>query len=194
MPDGAHGDIKPQNVFISTCPHGKVVAKMADFGHSFLPHAGDENVLFRPAKSWPWYAPEYHHRGFPIAQGQKQDAYSFGMLCFWVVFYEELLAEAQNILDRKGVSSSAPEQNRHVYTLLENWKREGNLEAIALKKVTARFSHLEKDILTQLFQFTLACDPEKRGESFMKFECLLKPVEPERYTLTTSAINTAYEI
>ena len=162
---------------------------MADFGYSFLSNDGNKNVLFEPAKSWPWYAPEHHHRGFSIEQGQRQDAFSFGMLCFWVLFQTELSAEAQISLDKEGALGSAAERN--VCSLLQMWKLEKKLEAVALEMVAARFNSTERDVLTHFFKSTLTCDPNKREKDFQKLESLLKRFNPERYVPTILALDLA---
>lgn len=153
---------------------------MADFGWSFLPHEGDENAIFKPAESPPWSAPEYHHRGFSIEQGQKQDVFSFGMLCFWVLFHAELSAEARNSLNEKGDTNFAAQQSKHVYSLLGEWKREKKLQAVALDMVAVRFNNTRKEILTQFFKITLAHDPNERHRDFERLENLFKQLLPKR--------------
>ena len=155
---------------------------MADFGWSFLAHDGDTNVIIL-AKSPPWNAPEYHHRGFTIEQAQKQDVFSFGMLCFWVMFHADISAKARDSLNGTGYPNSAIQQSREIYILLEKWKVEGRLQAVALDMVAARGDHTTttKEILTQLFVSTLANDPNEREKDFEGLENIFKQLDPNWY-------------
>ncbi|KAL8726452.1 MAG: hypothetical protein Q9166_006705 [cf. Caloplaca sp. 2 TL-2023] len=82
-----HGDIKPENVLIfnenNENSYG-YYAKLSDFGYSTW-FARDDELIKMP-KSQPWCAPEWHHRGFRVSDAMKMDAYSFGMLSFWLLF------------------------------------------------------------------------------------------------------------
>ena len=157
-------------MFISVCPHGKILAQVADFGWSFLPHDGDKKIIY-PAKSRPWNAPEYHHRGFTIEQVQKQDVFSFGMLCFWVMFHTSISAEAGDSLDGH-------------CSLLEDWKVKRKLQAIALDMVAASdHSKMTKEILARLFSSTLAHDPNERDIDFERLENMFRKLDPTWYIL-----------
>src|SRR5438034_3833483 len=81
-----HGDIKPGNVLVFIDDSGGYTAKVVDFGYSTLA-AGDDDLIMMP-KSRPWNAPEHHHRGFKLSQAMAMDAYSFGLLCLWLLFNE----------------------------------------------------------------------------------------------------------
>ena len=83
--DIIHGDIKPQNTLIFDNVFGGYTAKVADFGYS-TQYTLPQDLIFMP-RSWPWAAPEWHHRGFTPAQATKMDTYSFGMLVLWMLFY-----------------------------------------------------------------------------------------------------------
>ena len=82
-----HGDIKPENVLVFSENDGAYVAKVTDFGYSTL-FTTDSDLIKMP-KSWPWTAPERHHREILPIQARKMDAYSFGMLCLWLLFYNK---------------------------------------------------------------------------------------------------------
>ena len=157
---------------------------MADFGWSFLLHESDRNLIY-PAKSSPWNAPEYHHRGFTIEQTQKQDVFSFGMLCFWVMFHAEISAKARDSLNGKGYSNSAFQQSGEIYILLEEWKVKGRLQAVALDMIAARsdLTTTTKEILMQLFVSTLAHDPKERETDFEELENMFKQLDTKRYIL-----------
>lgn len=169
-------------MFIYVCPHAKISAQMADFGWSFLPRDGDRNVIDLP-KSLPWYAPEYHHRGFTIEQAQKQDVFSFGVLCFWVLFHADISAKARDSRNGKGYSNSAIQQTREIHILLEEWKIEGRLQAVAVDMVAASGDHTTttKEVLRQLFVSTLAHDPNERESNFEGLENMFKQLDPKWY-------------
>ena len=59
--------------------------KVTDFGYS-TQYAGIDDLIFIP-KSEPWYAPEWHHRGFTPAQAMRMDSYSFGLVVLWLLCY-----------------------------------------------------------------------------------------------------------
>ena len=70
----------------------KYTAKATDFGYS-TQYAGMTDLISMP-KSDPWYAPEWHHRGFTPAQATKMDSYSFSMLVLWLLSYS---TEAESV-------------------------------------------------------------------------------------------------
>lgn len=79
-----HGDLKPENVLIFKGTSGAYTAKVTDFGYSNI--ATDKGEYFYLPKSWPWNAPEHHHRACKLVAAQKMDIFSFGMLCLWIMF------------------------------------------------------------------------------------------------------------
>lgn len=94
-----HGDIKPQNFLIyidneSKHPDNIVPeithAKLADFGYAGWNMNPSEEVSLRLPESWPWTAPEYHHRAFSIQQAKQLEIFSFGLSCLWFLFHDRL--------------------------------------------------------------------------------------------------------
>ncbi|CAD6584160.1 MAG: hypothetical protein ASARMPRED_001618 [Alectoria sarmentosa] len=82
-----HGDIKPENILISkTEDSAAYVAQVTDFGYSTM-HT--DHLIHMP-RSRGWNAPEWHHRGFTYRDAEKMDVYSFGLLCLWLFFFDEL--------------------------------------------------------------------------------------------------------
>jgi serine/threonine protein kinase len=78
-----HGDIKPQNVLIFMDQRGtSFTAKLTDFGYSTI--TANTELIFMP-KSSPWHAPEHQSSGVTRSEAKAMDAYSLGMLCFWLV-------------------------------------------------------------------------------------------------------------
>lgn len=152
---------------------------MADFGYSYLPHEGDERFVIHLAKSQPWSAPEHHHRGFSIEQAQKQDVYSFGMLCFWVLFQAEISAKFPEFAREIPGSEFANQNNIHSFELLGHWKDEKRLRDVALELVTNCFGDREKDVLMQFFNCTLAHETNEREGNIWAVEDLLTQLDLE---------------
>lgn len=93
--DIVHGDVKPENVLVFNNECGLPVPKVADFGFSCL-GAKDTDVIKMP-KTPPWEAPEWHDRGFPISAAKKADFYSFGLLCVWILFNDQLVEPSPDV-------------------------------------------------------------------------------------------------
>lgn len=63
---------------------------LADFGFSKF---GARDELIQLSRSEPWDAPEWHPRYFVLGDAIKTDIYSFGLVCLWMFFRNEMLAE-----------------------------------------------------------------------------------------------------
>lgn len=82
-----HGDVKPANVLLKKVKN-RYTAKIIDFGHSQIKNQDD---IYRMAVSRPFQAPELDEGGVSsYAAAKRTDVYSFGMLCFWVLFHKYL--------------------------------------------------------------------------------------------------------
>jgi serine/threonine protein kinase len=139
-----HGDIKPENVLIFKDDSSKYVAKVADFGYSTV-FAGSGGILM--PRSATWVAPEW--KGgceFRFCDARKMDAYSFGMLCLWLLLF-----------DFPG-------------PLNLNTLRERDTDMIAfaneLVKQKADLSVLQRQNLSKIFSLTLNDNPDKRTLDF----------------------------
>ena len=122
-----HGDIKPQNVLVFKDATGKTEVKVADFGYSTLA-TDDEGTAYLP-KSRPWNTPEHHFGEFTAAEAKKTDVYSFGMLCLWVLFGNNLSAiQTTAVGATELIAFDAPFGPR---ALLERLKDEDILEQTA---------------------------------------------------------------
>lgn len=146
-----HGDVKPQNVLIFKDEFGKYVAKVTDFGYSTV-FAGSGGILM-PC-STPWVAPEWEEGyEFRFCDAKKMDAYSFGMLCFWLLLF-----------DFPG-------------PLNLNTLRRGDTDMMALANELverkADLNVLQRQKLSELFSLTLINKPDERTLDFDKIlSCL----------------------
>ena len=133
------------------------MAKVIDFGYSTL-FATDSDPIIVPY-SPPWTAPEQHHRQILPAQARKMDAYSFGMLCLWLLFYNRL---GQDCNFEKDITGSQISVLNH---------------ASALIRATAVSENQNMDDIQEIFRLTLAQDPIDRASSFDTFLQLLSSHE-----------------
>jgi hypothetical protein len=142
--------------------------------------------------SQPWSAPEWHHRGFRIYAAKKTDVYSFGMLCLWVLFRDELLryvadAEANTV----PVSLDAPWVGSCWKVRLEELKKEDNLTNIA-DDLISRAVYLtvpQRVALGKFFEGTLCRDWKSRESNFEKLIGFLN-----RDTYVQISLNTGCRI
>jgi serine/threonine protein kinase len=164
-----HGDLKPGNVLVFKDETGNYIARVADFGYST--HFCDTNDLVSMPKSIPWNAPEHHHRGFSMPRAKKMDVYSFGALCFWLLF------------ERSGSTFSSPaagatsERRESLKDLFMRHNNEDGLLDLALSLVAEEES-LNGDTRTRLinfFQASLTKGPEDRIDDVSKLVLLLVP-------------------
>ena len=183
--DGVHGDIKPHNILMFVQSKDQfnrefVYAKIADFGYSFIATVDHGDALIYPARSLPWQAPEYHHRGFMISQVRTQDAYSFGLLCFWLLFTERINKDGcgslASLKGQTGFISFAEDDQRDENNMLESLKENDGLRNVAQELVqrNAELDQEQKLNLHLLFDLTLVSDPRKRPAEFEKLASLLQ--------------------
>lgn len=151
-----HGDIKPENILISSENDGRYVAKVTDFGYSTL-FTTDNDPITMP-NSGLWTAPEWHHREILPSQARKMDAYSFGMLCLWVLFYNK---EAN--------------RDRSFKMDLEDSHRKVSDYASQLLRAKPDLENREKNHLQKVFGSILAQDPAERTANFGELLELLSP-------------------
>lgn len=154
-----HGDIKPENILISSENDSRYVAKVIDFGYSTLFTTNSDQITM--PDSGLWTAPERHHRGgFPPTQAKKMDAYSFGMVCLWLLFYNEGASRDRNF--KKDLKESHKELSCYASGLL---------------RASADLENWEKDNMRHVFGLTLAHNPAERTENFNE---LLELISPHR--------------
>jgi len=115
----------------------------------------------------PWNAPEYNHRKFPNAAAKKMDAYSFAMLCVWL-----LLDESHWVVDAESAVK-----------LLRQMKETNNFGDKVCELIESLVPEgIVADKLVYLFRMTLVEDPFERTLSMQDLAELLNP---DRYALTT---------
>lgn len=155
-----HGDLKPQNILIfdGKDDSKSYVPKVADFGFSTRFAAGNDKRRIQMPGTWPWHALEWHHRftTTDIVVAKKLDAYSFGLLCAWILFYNTAANEKHD--------------------LYNDFEPEGAIPVpIGELLVLRGFSQDQEDRLRKLFEISLAKDPAKRSWDFKQLIQLLSP-------------------
>ena len=127
----------------------------------------------------PWNAPEYHDRYFRPEEAKQMDVYSFGLLCFWLVFQAgssgNLRLPPDTIL--KSGQFFSFERDEPENNLLQVWK--GNDRLINwlcwLIEEDDRFDSVAKSRWLLFFRSTLAFEPQSRC---VEFEILLDGLTP----------------
>lgn len=161
---------------------GGYIAKVVDFGYS-TQSVRDDELITMPA-SWPWSAPEYHHRGFTPSQAAKMDVYSFGMLCLWLLFRENFSETSPILTDilngKRGSTISTQQCNKYDrWNILDELKSQDKLVTFAHQIVmtTTIFNDEQKSALDLFFSSTLVTDPVVRISDFRQ---LLRFLDPNR--------------
>lgn len=156
----------------------RIIAKVADFG--FAACFQGQNGLISIPKSEPWNAPEYHHRPIRPEQAKQMDVYSFGMLCFWLIFGTgfpgDLPLPPSMVLDSGQFINF--ERCQSEKNLLRDWKsdRYKLVEWVSwLIHEDGHFDSSMKDKLVQFFQSTLAFDPMMRCKELALLIDILVP-------------------
>ncbi|OCK76319.1 TPR-like protein [Lepidopterella palustris CBS 459.81] len=161
-----HGDLGNRNILVFEVSPGNFVAKVSDFGYSsMVPGTGS---VYLP-RTKPWYAPEWHHRAFPLLQAVKMDIFSYGLLCLWILFQDvqdfPTMNDLEVIKGKKG--------------LLDLSDR---LIANAIGLCT-----MEKTNLGSFFRLTLAYDQDARTDDFSALIQLLSNNSPTPYSAATKS-------
>jgi serine/threonine protein kinase len=167
-----HGDIKPQNMLVFQYATGKIIVKVADFGYSTLA-IGEAGVVYLP-KSRPWNAPEHHFGEFTPLAAKQTDVYSFGLLCLWVLFRNEGIAQKSmgNIAEFESFDAFAGPR-----TPLEQLKDDDGVERLASQLMEsvplADLSAENRVRLKEFFSLTVSRSTEKRTSDIVKLVGLL---------------------
>ncbi len=154
-----HGDIKPENILVSSENEARHVAKVTDFGYSTL-FSTDTHPITMP-ESGIWTAPERHHREILPREARKMDAYSFGMLCLWLLFFN------------KGTN-----RDRNFEKNLEDSQKKVSDYASELLRASSDLDSREKNDMQKLFRSTIVKDSAERTANFDELLQLLSPYRP----------------
>lgn len=138
--------------------NGLFIAKITDFGYSTILTATDDNHFVYMPKSDPWYAPEYHHRGFTFPDAKRMEIFSYGLFCLWFLFYD---AEADF------PNASLLKERKSAQQLLSLVRE---LMANVVVPTTFPISNLER-----FFDSALAHLPEERATGLGELLSLLDP-------------------
>ncbi|KAI0811763.1 hypothetical protein GGR55DRAFT_641691 [Xylaria sp. FL0064] len=174
-----HGDVKPGNVLVFE--DHEPVPKLADFG--FAAFASNKDIKIVGTEIW--RAPEISSRlTHTLKQARLSDAFSFGILCLWVIFRQDLLEDyaAQYQVPEK--RSGWLEPASRWFGLGSPKRLDPDIHRIGLhnspisSKNTAKTLAMElvdnvsdnvwKNRLTQLFNSTLEANAEKRSQYLKK--------------------------
>ncbi|KAF8537380.1 hypothetical protein BDD12DRAFT_887761 [Trichophaea hybrida] len=145
-----HGDLKPENVLVFTNASG-YTAKVTDFGYSCF-GASEDDVVYLPFSSR-WAAPEYNGAGLAFKDAKKSDFYSYGLLCWYILFQKYFN-------DPDTVSPNGPEDEGSKHSTQQNAESpQDYLKKKLDKTIDETFpggTELQKSILLEFFQSTLS--------------------------------------
>jgi len=159
LEDIVHGDIKPRNILVFKDSTGAYIAKVIDFGYSSrFAHTGERA---RMPTSIPWTAPEQNNYAMPVSTAKKMDAYSFGMLCLWLLYFSS--------------EQDSGDYANSQHSFFRALQRQGPALTLATRLIEEE-TRLEGDAsnsLAELFRLTLDHNPLRRISDFSKFLDLL---------------------
>ena len=140
-----------------------------DFGYSTR-FAKEDDIIDLP-KSRPWDAPDSQSNCTP-AQAQKMDLFSFGMLCFWIIFEKYLSGVVPFPEEAYWAREYAQgkEENDPSRAILEDLKQEDKLTALARQLLMADkiLDDEKKGALGQFFSASLAWNANERKVDLTK--------------------------
>jgi serine/threonine protein kinase len=168
-----HGDVKPENVlmFGDDSSTEKVIPKLADFGYALL---DGENTSVLPLGTFPWAAPEVGDQNVKRAGLLHADAYSFGLLVWFVS------RVGRNPFQSPEVCES-PLDSNEAKRVIRELKRSNGLLNIAIKSLQS-----EKKLYMNVFENTLELKPEARD-----LEKALEYISPELVVGEKTDVKTA---
>lgn len=149
---------------------GLFVARLTDFGYST--RFADDNENIAMPKSWPWCAPEHHHRGFKPDQAMNMDMFSFGVLTLWIM-YKPYLSGANSLPPNMAWASKYVVHHAECGDLetIDNLKNNEKLAKFSqgLVEVDLGLEDAAKLQLEGFFGVMLLCDPVAR-EAELRFQ------------------------
>ncbi|KAK6358644.1 hypothetical protein TWF730_007967 [Orbilia blumenaviensis] len=146
-----HGDLKPNNILIFKNNDDEFSAKVTDFGYSTIFAQEQTDVRITLPQSWPWTAPEIEENPtVTFEQAKAADLFSYGLLCYWLLFYDELRDKA----------SSEPDYDPRLkeLQLIDKLKKNENLCKLVEDDLieflpTIRKSHIPRELFELEFLF-----------------------------------------
>ena len=168
--DVSHRDIKPSNALAFKDGAGDRFANLADFAYAGWAIGNTDNILVHPPRSWPWDAPEYHHRGFTVSAVKKMDVYSFGLLCLWLLYFDK-----EPLMDTAANVKHGNQWPLERFKTLNSMKHEDTLSDFACIRVESAqgLSANESRDLQQFFRSTIVFDSQKRASDLRELIVLL---------------------
>lgn len=165
-----HGDIKPENVLVFREKSGEYCAKVIDFGYSAWYIDDKDRLEIRGTEIW--NAPE--HGSCPsfwtLSEAINSDIFSFGMLCFWLLFNPYFPGTA---LLPEGLEVTV---TRFAETMSRN-KRQLETYARQILEWETVLAQDTKVALGEFFSSSLSQDPDRRKPSLPE---LIKKLAPDR--------------
>lgn len=133
------------------------IARVIDFGFSTLFQT--KNASVRMPRTKTWTAPEWQEQEYlPIQAKKKMDAYSFGMLCLWLLFYTS---------GSRGGRGFEKDMGKKTTGILDH--------ALGLVESTMFPDPQERDNMKRLLCLTLPQNPNERTSNFSDILHLLSP-------------------
>ena len=156
----------------------RISAKVADFGFSSLSRS--DEVLFLP-RSKPWNAPEWDPRGFTIDQAKRQDVYSFGLLCLWLLLPDEVDIDRNVAFQPNGTACDDAILRFKFDNRVARLKKSDQLRREAIEAVGKLhgLDESQRKNLSSLLYATLAFEPLDRTCDFETLLRLLSSEAPE---------------
>lgn len=127
----------------------EVTAKVTDFSYSCIGKSDDDIVIL--PRSELWQAPEYHRGGCKVKDAKLMDIYSFGLICFWLLFP----AEFDDLASTRGGLTDV----------------QAKAERLASEKNSSEL--YDSQSLVKFFAITLSTDPEARKMDWKELVSLL---------------------
>jgi serine/threonine protein kinase len=169
-----HGDVKPPNVLMDLVENRIVTAKVADFGYSRAYTSSEDK--FAVARTTPWCAPEVNERsdGYLGHEAELTDIYSFGMLCLWMIFADELASQFGVNQDMTDFSTTDTKDQHLCFTNINKLKEEDRLRLICRGLILNLPLHPgQKVSLTKVLDSALSRDPLHRTLDMRQIRTLL---------------------
>jgi serine/threonine protein kinase len=170
--DIIHGDVKPQNALVFPGEFGEYRVKAIDFGYSA--RYEQENDRVKMFTTPPWTAPEYRsNREWTYSQAVQLDIFSFGLLCFWLLF-EHYLSGIKPML---GYTSGPPSAHASALHALQSIKEQlftGTLIGNLLEN-EGMLDENQRESLREFFVLSLKENPQDRAKDMLILMKMLHP-------------------